>query len=97
MEEIWLNFFKKKFLSNCNKIYFKKYNLPKLKWIKIDLRNFNQIKKIKNFDIVIQAAATTSGANIIINKPYHHVTDNAVMNSYLCEEYFKTKLINLFS
>ena len=93
LEEIWLNFFKKKFLSNRNKIYFKKYNIPKLKWIKIDLKNFKQIKKkIKNFDIVIQAAATTSGANIIINKPYHHVTDNAVMNSYLLRAIFQNKI-----
>jgi GDP-L-fucose synthase len=34
-------------------------------------------------DIVIQAAATTSGAGEIVSKPYIHVTDNAVMNSLL--------------
>lgn len=49
-------------------------------------------KKIKNLfqdiDIVIQAAATTSGAKDIIEKPYIHVTDNAVMNSLILREVF---------
>lgn len=35
------------------------------------------------WDVVIQAAATTSGAEDIVNKPYLHVTDNAVMNSLI--------------
>ena len=35
---------------------------------------------------VIQAAATTSGANDTIHKPYYHVTDNAVMNSLILRE-----------
>ena len=34
-------------------------------------------------DVVIQAAATTSGSKDILTKPYIHVTDNAVMNSLL--------------
>lgn len=34
-------------------------------------------------DIVIQAAATTSGSKDINTRPYIHVTDNAVMNSLL--------------
>ena len=37
----------------------------------------------KNFDVVIQAAANTSGAKDIVEKPYLHVTDNAVMNSLI--------------
>tara|TARA_B100001123_G_scaffold450868_1_gene624577 strand:+ start:3755 stop:4714 length:960 start_codon:yes stop_codon:yes gene_type:complete len=37
----------------------------------------------EKFDIVIQAAATTSGAKDIIERPYLHVTDNAVMNSLI--------------
>lgn len=35
------------------------------------------------YDVVIQAAATTSGAKDILERPYIHVTDNAVMNSLL--------------
>lgn len=34
-------------------------------------------------DIVIQAAATTSGSKDIVERPYIHVTDNAVMNSLI--------------
>lgn len=34
-------------------------------------------------DVVIQAAATTSGSKDIVNNPSLHVTDNAVMNSYI--------------
>ena len=49
LEEIWLNFFKKNFSVTITRFTSKKYNIPKLKWIKIDLRNFNQIKKIKKF------------------------------------------------
>ena len=48
------------------------------------------IFKDRNFDVVIQAAANTSGAKDIVEKPYLHVTDNAVMNSLLlraCHDY----------
>jgi len=55
-----------------------------INWIKGDLRNSKFCNNITfNKDIVIQAAATTSGAKDILNKPYLHVTDNAVINSYL--------------
>ncbi|OGO30608.1 MAG: hypothetical protein A2Z29_11595 [Chloroflexi bacterium RBG_16_56_11] len=52
--------------------------------IKVDLRNDAQVKRVlKGMDLVLQAAATTSGAKDTINKPYYHVTDNAVMNSLI--------------
>ena len=35
------------------------------------------------YDVVIQAAATTSGSKDIVERPYLHVTDNAVMNSLI--------------
>ncbi len=61
-----------------------KFSNNNIKWYKVDLRNKNQVNKIiNNFEIVFQAAATTSGARDIVNKPYIHVTDNAVMNSYI--------------
>ena len=41
------------------------------------------LELMKNVDVVIQAAATTSGVQEIFNKPYYHVTDNAIMNSLL--------------
>jgi len=43
-------------------------------------------------DIVIQAAATTSGAKDITQRPYIHVTDNAVMNSLLLRTAFEYKV-----
>ncbi len=62
----------------------KKVKLQKVKWIKINLLNYKNLSSVFNkYDIIIQAAATTSGSKDIVNKPYLHVTDNAVMNSYI--------------
>ena len=50
------------------------------------------------YDIVIQAAANTSGSKDIIEKPYLHVTDNAVMNSLIlqaCYDYHAGHMIFL--
>ncbi len=66
--------------------YFKSkpYKYSSLKLIKADLTKHDDVEKVtKGMDIIIQAAATTSGAKDIINKPYYHVTDNAVMNSLI--------------
>ena len=38
-----------------------------------------------NFDVVIQAAANTSGSKDILERPYLHVTDNVVMNSLILQ------------
>lgn len=46
-----------------------------------DSRDVNRV--VKDKDIIIQAAATTSGAKDIVTRPYCHVTDNAVMNSLI--------------
>ena len=58
----------------------------KIVWHKCDLANPHQVssllKKVRPAQI-IQAAATTSGAKDIVSTPQIHVTDNAVMNSYL--------------
>lgn len=59
----------------------------KITWVKADLRKSDDVFKIiKNIDIVIQAAATTSGSKDIVSKPYIHVTDNALMNSLLLRQ-----------
>jgi nucleoside-diphosphate-sugar epimerase len=64
-----------------------------IKWIRADLRNPNDVARVLiDIDIVIQAAATTSGAKDIVVRPYIHVTDNAVMNSYLLREAFERKI-----
>lgn len=55
-----------------------------VRWVQADLRDFEQVNRLVcDVDIIIQAAATTSGSKDIVNSPHIHVTDNAVMNSYL--------------
>lgn len=60
------------------------FELPNVTWHHADLRDPNDIERvIQGVDIIIQAAATTSGSKDIVTRPFIHVTDNAVMNSYL--------------
>ncbi|MEW6679491.1 MAG: NAD-dependent epimerase/dehydratase family protein [bacterium] len=62
----------------------KPLNNPKIKMVKKNLTNKKDVESvIKGMDIIIQAAATTSGAKEIVTKPYYHVTDNAVMNALI--------------
>lgn len=61
-----------------------KLKIKNVNWIKADLTNKKDVNKvIKNKNIVIQAAATTSGSKDIVNSPEIHVTDNAIMNSLI--------------
>ena len=77
----------------CTHNNSKPFRLKNIKWVKVDLRNSRQVDKItRNIDIVIQAAATTSGAKTIISRPYEHVTDNAIMNSYLLRASLENKI-----
>ena len=83
----------KKYKLTCTYNKSKPYKLKNCKWVKVDLRNTRYVDKItKNIDIIIQAAATTSGAKTIISKPYEHVTDNAIMNSCLLRSSFENKI-----
>ncbi len=67
----------------------------KVTMIKVDLTNKEDVNSaIRGKDIVIQAAAVTSGAKDIITKPYCHVTDNAVMNSLILRSVFENKISN---
>jgi len=57
---------------------------PGLTLIEADLRDPAGVEScVKGMDVVIQAAATTSGARDIVLRPYLHVTDNAVMNALI--------------
>ena len=63
-------------------------NWPHERFFKVDLTSRTEVQDLfskKKFDIVIQAAATTSGSKDIIERPYLHVTDNAVMNSLILQ------------
>lgn len=53
-------------------------------WHQADLRIPELVAGlVEGMDVVVQAAATTSGAGDIVRTPHVHVTDNAVMNSLL--------------
>jgi len=59
-------------------------------WVQADLNNTHDVTRVMTgVDIVLQFAATTSGAKDIVNRPYIHVTDNAVMNSLLLREAYE--------
>src|SRR3954468_18226489 len=60
------------------------YEHPKARLTRADLTNPREVSRVlEGVDVLIQAAATTSGAKDIVNKPYYHVTDNALMNTLL--------------
>ena len=72
----------------------KPFENENIKFLKADLTNTVDVNNvIAGKDILIQAAATTSGAKDIVSKPYIHVTDNAVMNALL----FRSALANNIS
>jgi GDP-L-fucose synthase len=69
------------------------YDCPNVTWHHADLRKPEDIERvIQGVDIIIQAAATTSGSKDIVTRPFIHVTDNAVMNSYLFRSAFEHKV-----
>jgi GDP-L-fucose synthase len=71
---------------NIKATHFKReaYDAEGVSWIRSDLCNPEDVRRaLEGADIVIQAAATTSGSRDIVERPYIHVTDNAVMNSLL--------------
>jgi nucleoside-diphosphate-sugar epimerase len=69
------------------------YECSNLRWVKADLTKIDDIERvIEGVDIVIQAAATTTGSKDVILRPYIHVTDNAVINSLLFRTAFEKKV-----
>ena len=73
-----------------------RFEYPGVEWVKADLtRQEDANRVIRGIDIVIQAAATTSGVADIINRPYIHTTDNAVMNSHIFRAVHKHNIHHL--
>lgn len=71
----------------------KPYKIINVSWIKADLTKYKDCLKVTSLSkIIIQAAATTSGSKDIINSPFLHVTDNAIMNSYLLKASYLNKI-----
>ncbi len=58
------------------------YKCDNVTWHQADLRE-QMTFDMTGYDIVIQAAATTSGSKDIVNTPAIHVTDNAIMNALI--------------
>lgn len=61
------------------------YSHPGLTWHRANLTDAQAVGDLlaQSFDVVLQAAATTSGAKDITTRPHIHIADNAVMNSLL--------------
>lgn len=69
------------------------YPIEGVRWHQADLREASVVARLaKGMDVVIQAAATTSGSGEIVNRPHIHITDNALMNSLLLRECFENKV-----
>ena len=67
-------------------VYNKKppFFIENVEFVKANLTNVEDVERvIKSHDIVIQAAANTTGVKDVIERPYVHVTDNAIMNSLI--------------
>lgn len=62
-------------------------------WVRADLCRAEDVDRVvRGADVIIQAAATTSGSRDIVSRPYVHVTDNAVMNSLLLRAAFEHRI-----
>ena len=71
----------------------KPYEIKNVIWNQGDLRKLGDVERlVHGMDIIIQAAATTSGSKDIVTRPHIHVTDNAVMNSLLLRAAFEHSL-----
>ena len=67
--------------------------LAKVNFIKADLRKRDEASRVvQNCDIIIQAAAITSGSNDIVKRPHIHVTDNLIINSNILDACHKNKI-----
>ncbi len=68
----------------------------RIKMVKADLTDKNDVAKaVEGKDIVIQAAATTSGVKDTATKPHYHVTDNAIMNALIFRAAYNYKIPHL--
>jgi GDP-L-fucose synthase len=69
------------------------YAAANTRWHQADLRRVEDVEQlVAGMDVIIQAAATTSGAKDIVTRPYIHTTDNAVMNSLLLRAAYEAKV-----
>jgi GDP-L-fucose synthase len=72
--------------------------VPGVEYVSVDLRDESQVTDLfnrKTFDVVLQTAATTTGAKDVVERPYVHVTDNTVMNAWIFREAMRTEVGHL--
>lgn len=96
-----VEFFSKKLGWNVTATFFTKepFELDLIKWIQADLTKKSDVDKVFSneieYDIVVQAAASTSGIMDTFNRPDFHVTDNVVMNALILREVNRLKIKHL--
>jgi|TARA_R110002153_G_scaffold188047_2_gene341030 nucleoside-diphosphate-sugar epimerase len=96
-----LEYFKDRY--NITAVLFNKDVSPRgttegVEYVSADLRVESEVIdlfEMKRYDIVLQLAATTTGAKDVVERPYVHVTDNSVMNSWIFREAMRTKVGHL--
>lgn len=67
-----------------------------VQWLQADLTNAADVERcVADADVIIHAAATTSGSKDILSQPQIHITDNAVMNSLLLRAAFEHEIQHL--
>lgn len=87
------NFFTDKNYIVYGTYYKKKPNIKNVQLTKTNLLLKKNIEKLfNNKEIVINAAAITTGAKDIISKPFIHVTDNSIINSLVTRVAFEKKI-----
>jgi len=71
-------------------------NSDRVHLFQVDLTDPRQVDRvIRGQEVVIQAAAVTTGSKDGVTRPYLHVTDNAVMNSHIFRACFERKVRHL--
>ena len=90
-------FFAKQNIFQVHSVWHQRpaFEFENVSWHQGDLRNPEDVERLTaGMDVIVQAAATTSGSKDIVNRPYIHVTDNAVMNSLLLRAAFDHNVQN---
>lgn len=85
----------KKFNVYATKHVADRYSDKNIKYITCDLTQKSSVEALFSSicpDIVIHAAAVTTGSKDVIEKPYLHVTDNMIMNSLVFEACHRHKV-----
>jgi len=60
------------------------FDCANVSWVRADLANEEDVDRVlRGQDVVLQAAATTSGVRTTVSRPSEQIVKNAVMNSYI--------------